>query len=118
MTTREALLQLAQALPAGTPVPVPREWLLEVLEGNGGDGVGSAPVEARPTPRLLSVREAAERLAVEPQWLYRHADELPFTRRVGTGARPALRFLDLGLDEYLRGRAEAETASPALPRAG
>jgi hypothetical protein len=33
MMDRQALLQLAQALPAGTALPVPREWILELLSG-------------------------------------------------------------------------------------
>jgi hypothetical protein len=38
---------------------------------------------------LLDVHEAAARLRVSPDWLYRHARQLPFTRRVG---RRAVRF--------------------------
>src|SRR5215470_16577978 len=34
--------------------------------------------------RLLTVEQAAERLRVSSDWLYRHADQLPFTIRVGT----------------------------------
>jgi hypothetical protein len=33
VTSREALRQLAESLPAGTAVPVPREWLLDLLDG-------------------------------------------------------------------------------------
>jgi hypothetical protein len=33
MVDREALLRLAQALPSGTALPVPREWVLELLGG-------------------------------------------------------------------------------------
>ena len=38
---------------------------------------------------LLDVREAAARLGVSEDWVYRHAPKLPFTRRVG---RRAVRF--------------------------
>jgi len=54
---------------------------------------------------LLTVAQAAPRLGVSPDWLYRRADRLPFTRRLGR----QLRFSSLGLDEYL--------AAPAEPRA-
>ena len=46
---------------------------------------------------LLTVAQAAPRLGVSPDWLYRRADRLPFTRRLGR----QLRFSSLGLDAYL-----------------
>ena len=51
--------------------------------------------------RLLNVREAAERLAVPPDWLYRNAKKLPFTVRLGPGL---LRFSSNGIDRYIRQR--------------
>src|SRR5262245_23792972 len=36
---------------------------------------------------LLDVREAAARLNLSVDWLYRHAKKLPFTRRVGRAVR-------------------------------
>ncbi len=36
MTVRDHLRALAEALPAGAAVSVPRDWLLELLEGSGG----------------------------------------------------------------------------------
>jgi predicted DNA-binding transcriptional regulator AlpA len=47
---------------------------------------------------LLTAREAAKRLAVRPGWLYRHASELPFARRIGSRA---LRFSEQGLARWL-----------------
>lgn len=52
-----------------------------------------APVE----DRLLTVAETAEALQKSETWLYHHAKELPFTRRVGRG----LRFSSTGLRKYL-----------------
>jgi excisionase family DNA binding protein len=46
---------------------------------------------------LLTVAQAAPRLGVSPDWLYRRAGRLPFTRRLGR----QLRFSSAGLDEYL-----------------
>lgn len=46
---------------------------------------------------LLTVEQAAERLNVSADWLYRRAARLPFTRRLG---RP-VRFSARGIAEYL-----------------
>jgi predicted DNA-binding transcriptional regulator AlpA len=50
---------------------------------------------------LLDVRQAAERLGVSEDWLYRNAPKLPFTRRVG---RRALRFDAPGLARWVATR--------------
>ena len=49
----------------------------------------------------LTVKEAAQRLNVSVDWVYRHAHELPFTVRHGR----ALRFTPDGIAAYLRDRA-------------
>jgi len=51
---------------------------------------------------LLTVEQAAEKLGVSEDWIYRHADQLPFTIRVGDRH---LRFSAQGLDRYIRDRA-------------
>ncbi len=65
-------------------------------------------VPSSPTPsrsqapdRLIAPSEAAERLGVTVRWLYRHANQLPFTRRL---SRKALRFSEAGLNQYLEGK--------------
>ena len=55
--------------------------------------------EASPADRLLTVTEAAARLGSSRQWLYRHADELPFTVRL---APRKLGFSAQGIDTFLR----------------
>ena len=50
---------------------------------------------------LLDVREAAARLNVSIDWLYRHAKKLPFSRRVGSRA---VRFDPAGLARWLAHR--------------
>lgn len=50
--------------------------------------------------RLLGVEEAAARLGVTADWLYRHHKDLPFTVRHG---RP-VRFSELGIEQYIRKR--------------
>jgi predicted DNA-binding transcriptional regulator AlpA len=47
--------------------------------------------------RLLDVAEAAQMLGRSPDWLYRHAKALPFSRRLGT----MLKFSRQGLQRYL-----------------
>ncbi len=49
--------------------------------------------------RLLTADEVAERLGVDRRWVYRHADELPFTRRLSEGT---LRFSERGLERWER----------------
>ncbi|HMU61590.1 MAG TPA: hypothetical protein PKA66_07400 [Gemmatimonadales bacterium] len=95
------LRALADALPAGTVVPVPREWLLELL-GESASLVEPIPARIEQGDRLLTVAEVAGRLEVEEQWVYRHADEWDFTRRLG---RRTLRFSEAGLQDYIAKRA-------------
>jgi excisionase family DNA binding protein len=52
--------------------------------------------------RLLTVPQAAQQLGLSADWLYRHADRLPFTVRVGVRR---LRFSAQGVDRYIRERA-------------
>lgn len=64
MTLRDALRTLAEALPPGSAVPVPREQLLELL---GGGGTGT------PAGADLTVPQVAERFGKAPgtvrKWL-------------------------------------------------
>lgn len=61
-----------------------------------------APAAAPAGPeRLISVRAAAARLAVTPQWIYEHQGRLPFVRRVGARA---LRVSEAALERYLTTR--------------
>jgi excisionase family DNA binding protein len=48
--------------------------------------------------RLLDIREAAARLGMSADWLYRHRDKLPFARRVG---RRAVRFSESDLERWI-----------------
>jgi predicted DNA-binding transcriptional regulator AlpA len=63
---------------------------------------GSTSADSIPTTRdrLLGVEEAAVKLGVTPDWLYRHHKDLPFTVRHG---RP-VRFSELGIEQYIRKR--------------
>ena len=48
--------------------------------------------------RLLTANETASILDVKTRWLYRHAANLPFTRRI---SRKNLRFSEAGLRRWL-----------------
>lgn len=62
---------------------------------------GSNGVEAQAdTAKLLTVAEAAERTGMSRDYLYRHADNLPFAVRVGR----SLRFSQAGLEKWIRSR--------------
>ena len=50
--------------------------------------------------RLLDVREAATLLSLSEDTLYRRADELPFTVRLGG----SVRFSALGIQKFIRSR--------------
>ncbi len=50
--------------------------------------------------RLLKVEEAAARLRVTGDWLYRHHRSLPFAVRCGR----LVRFSELGIEQYIRKR--------------
>ncbi len=60
------------------------------------------PEVSKVEDRLLTTQEAAERLSVEPRWLYDHFDQLPFGKRL---ADRTLRFSERGLDRWLERRA-------------
>jgi predicted DNA-binding transcriptional regulator AlpA len=51
--------------------------------------------------RLLTADEAAKVLSLSPDWLYRNAKKLPFTRKLGP---KMLRFSNRGLIKWLETR--------------
>jgi len=51
--------------------------------------------------RLLDAEEASKILSASPDWLYRHANRLPFTRKLGPRM---LRFSYQGIQKYLATR--------------
>lgn len=57
--------------------------------------------EASVSDRLLTPEQAVGILGVTVRWLYRHADQLPFTRRL---SRKTLRFSEVGIRKYLATR--------------
>jgi predicted DNA-binding transcriptional regulator AlpA len=63
----------------------------------GGDGDRNG---APATDRLLTAEEAAMQLSHSVDWIYRHAEKLPFTVRTGRDVR----FSAAGLARWIRNR--------------
>src|SRR5437879_10181756 len=88
------LRRAVETLPPGSSVTLPRDALLQAINGNGA----ALTPEPEQSDRLLTVREAAKRLGVSKRYVYGHADEYPFTRRLGP---KTLRFSERGLERWL-----------------
>jgi excisionase family DNA binding protein len=73
---------------------------LEVIRVTALLRVSAPPVQDR-HEELLTVESAAERLGVSTDYVYRHAEQFPFTRHMGR----KLVFSSLGIDEYIRKKA-------------
>jgi excisionase family DNA binding protein len=58
----------------------------------------SLAASSQPHDELLSIEIAAERLGVSKDYLYRHSEDYPFTRRQGR----KLLFSALGIDKHIR----------------
>jgi predicted DNA-binding transcriptional regulator AlpA len=99
---RAALKLVASALPSGTAIPVERDQLLALLDG---EHPVSAPPES--STGLLSADAAADRLGMSKVWLYRNAARLPFARKVGR----SLRFDAAGIDRWLARRSPLQIGS-------
>jgi excisionase family DNA binding protein len=88
------LRRAIEALPPGSSVTLPRDALLQAINGNS-----AAPTpEPEQSDRLLTVREAAQRLGVSTRYIYGHVDRYPFARRLGP---KTLRFSERGLEKWL-----------------
>ena len=60
----------------------------------------AASTPSQSTDELLNVAEASERLGVSTDYLYRHSEQFPFTKRVGR----KLLFSSVGIDNWIRQR--------------
>jgi hypothetical protein len=105
---RAALRALAEALPPGAAVPVPREWLLELL---GATVNLNAAREGLPAE--LTQREAARLLRVSASYL--RASSCPKHLLPGNGprGRPLVRYLR----EELLAWGSARALTPARRKA-
>ncbi len=92
MTLLELRAKVA-SLPAG--VSFSRDAVLDLLsQANGG-------AEGNPEDYRLTAEEAAARLNVSIDWLYRRTKELPFARKL---SRKVVRYSEAGIKRYLAQR--------------
>jgi predicted DNA-binding transcriptional regulator AlpA len=89
----DSLRRAAEALPVGGSLILPREALLEALGPEAPPATGNGAPD-----RLLTAKETAKLLGVSPKYIYEHADEYPFTRRLG---KKTLRFSAQGIERFL-----------------
>lgn len=59
---------------------------------------GRNPSGLKAADELLKIQEAARRLELSPDYLYRHSRQLPFTVRIGR----RLRFSAQGIERFIR----------------
>jgi excisionase family DNA binding protein len=71
-----------------------RQLIAEEIAAALQNGSGHVPEK----DRLLTPKEAAEILGQDVRWLYRHANELPFTRRI---SRKNIRFSEASLRRWI-----------------
>lgn len=91
----QTVMMAARELPAGD---LPR--LLGELEEIRCTAMArlTTPAAFQRPDELLTVEEAAGRLGLSVDYLYRSHSRFPFTRRMGR----SLRFSSLGIDEYIK----------------
>lgn len=63
--------------------------------------VDKAPPQRAPFAALLTPQDVAALLSVGVRWVYRHAHQWPFTRKLG---RKCLRFEPVGLRKWIDSR--------------
>jgi excisionase family DNA binding protein len=91
----ERLRTVARELPAGELPSFLGE--LEAVKATAWARLTSPAVLSQPHDELLSVEVAAERLGVSKDYLYRHSEDYPFTRRQGR----KLLFSAQGIDKHI-----------------
>ena len=79
----------------------PFEPLIDAIVEGVVKKLGVSNDHPEPEERLLSAEQAAQMMGVSPDWLYRHAKKLPFTRKLGP---KILRFSYQGLLKWLATR--------------
>ena|SRR2546422_4848186 len=88
-TSLANLRRAVEALPPGCSLTLPREALLEALDGTGA---------ATPHDDLLTVEEAAALLKTDKRWIYRHAGDLGAVHLT----RRKLRIPRAGIERFVK----------------
>ena len=102
MKLSDRLARMIDGMPDDASITITIEAIRGMLdEAESESDPPDRPVVASLEDHLLTVDEAAGVLAVERTWLYRHADKLPFTRKLSAGT---LRFSSKGLHRWLASR--------------
>jgi hypothetical protein len=91
-TRTDILIPALEALNRGTAALAEAKGAIEAAIAASNQG------EEKEPDRMLTVDEAAARLRRSRQWIYRHADRLPFVRRL---SRKSLLCSESGLNAYL-----------------
>jgi len=102
MKLADRFTRIIDVLPDGGSITLPVAELRTWLQDESTD-IQAVPLPSRVKveDRLLKADEVARTLGVNRAWVYRHADDLPFTRRL---SGQALRFSANGLQEWLGSR--------------
>jgi predicted DNA-binding transcriptional regulator AlpA len=97
-TTVRQELQVALGLARNLPTDSLAEFLgqIEIIRITAFARLTSPTLETN--DHLLNVEEASKRLNVSEDWLYRHHEQLPFTRRQGR----KLLFSSNGINQSLK----------------
>lgn len=105
------LRAMCDVTPPGASVTLPRDWLLAALENDAPESPTSndPPLALHKGPAtvstdgLLTAKQAAEKLQCSVRYMYAHAKDFPFTRRIGN----MVRFSEAGLERFLKQRGVA-----------
>ena len=97
----DLLTGIVDGLPDGASVTLPAEAIRGWIADHGTHRANQVPPNE--TDRLLTAREAADRLGVDPSWLYRRK-ALPFRVELGKGA---VRYSEQGIERHIRARMAA-----------
>ena len=90
-----------ETMPKPTPEALAVTLTVAQLREIVREEIQAARASHQDPDRLLSADEAATLLAVSPDWLYRRARNLPFTRKLGP---KMLRFSHQGIKKWLTTR--------------
>ncbi len=97
-----ALLPPIEAVDALPPELLPSLLAgLAALQARAAARLAAANSRDQRPDRLLTVKQAAPVLGMSTDWLYRNANNLPFTRRTG---RRTVRFSERSLKRYIADR--------------
>jgi predicted DNA-binding transcriptional regulator AlpA len=84
--------------PTKNPFDILLDQIRQIVREEIADAHNGGVNHSTDTDPLLTPDHAAVLMGVNRRWMYRHADKLPFTRRLG---RKNLRFSEAGLRRWI-----------------